>query len=198
VGKVEKQPKQSSNGMNSRRKFLTKAGAGLLVASVPTQSVWATGGLAGSIIASGAGSKLGDIQTIALQSPGRFKNRPEFSAERQRMFSDVFGTNAKPFKSGGFFDDKTLGQILNSPGANKLGGPNIVNFLMVGMYFNALDSAGLNEPHPFSGVYYPVVGAPPRYFPTAEAYAEHLYNIALTNPSGVGFELGNLIDDNHA
>ena len=184
----------------SRRKFIQKASAGILVASIPAQSVWATSGLSGSIVASGAGSKLGEIPSISLQSPGRFKNRSEYSAERQRLFSDVFGTHAKPISHNGFFDDKTLGQILNSPGSNsnKLGGPNNVNFMMVGMYFNALDSAYSDVPHPFSGVYYPVVGAPPRYFASAEEFAAHLYNLAVTNPSAVGHELGLLIDQNHA
>lgn len=189
---------KSTSKATSRRKFLQRASAGLLVASIPAQSVWATGGLSGSIVASGAGSRLGEIPTIALQSPGRFMNRAEYASERARKFSEVFGTNAKPFSNTGFHPDVTLGEILQPPGQSGLSGPSNVNFLMVGMYFNALDSAYSETPHPMSGVYYPVVGAPPRYFSSAEAFAAHLYNLAVNNPAGLGSELGLLIDQNHA
>lgn len=53
---------------NSRRKFLTRATAGAVLATIPAKSVWATG-LTNSIVASGHGSDFAGGKDIKLKSP---------------------------------------------------------------------------------------------------------------------------------
>ena len=80
----------------NRRKFLTRAGVGLVVASLPAKSVWASSnGLAQSIVASGQGSEFTNSKPIKLKSSGFWGNTGGGSAknnvpELSLLFRNVF------------------------------------------------------------------------------------------------------------
>ena len=75
---------------NSRRSFLTKASVGIVVASMPAKSVWASGGgVAQSIVASGHGSDFANGKPIGVLSPGYWKNH--YEQYHALVFSTVFG-----------------------------------------------------------------------------------------------------------
>ncbi|MDO6720392.1 hypothetical protein Q4575_13320 [Psychrosphaera sp. 1_MG-2023] len=83
--------------VSSRRKFLTKSSAGILIASLPAKSVWATGGnIAGSIIASGGSSDWSSSNAVCLRSHGYWKNHLSNidSSYKNKAFKDAF--NAYP------------------------------------------------------------------------------------------------------
>lgn len=83
--------------VSSRRKFLTKSSAGILIASLPAKSVWATGGnIAGSIVASGNSSDWAGGKTVCLHSHGYWKNHlgNVDSSYKNKAFKDAF--NAYP------------------------------------------------------------------------------------------------------
>ena len=88
-------PEQSPQ--HSRRKFLTRATAGVVIASLPAKSVWAAGGnILNSIVASGHGSDFANGKRIQLLSQGFVKNKlPQYHNIR---FSSVFG--GAPFEKG--------------------------------------------------------------------------------------------------
>lgn len=72
---MDKHQSEQLNQQRSRRKFIQKAGAGIVLSSFPVRSVWANGGgLTGSIVASGAGSKYGQESAIALKPAYFFVN----------------------------------------------------------------------------------------------------------------------------
>lgn len=84
----------------SRRKFLTKATAGLVIASLPAKSVWATN-MTGSIVASGNSSVWNEDTRIALLSHGYWKNHDDWQRLdsawnpgrklKNESFKNVFG-----------------------------------------------------------------------------------------------------------
>jgi hypothetical protein len=59
---------QNLDGPSSRRKFLTRASVGAVLATIPAKSVWATG-LTNSIVASGHGSDFAGGKDLALKLP---------------------------------------------------------------------------------------------------------------------------------
>ncbi|MDP4528100.1 hypothetical protein Q3O59_03530 [Alkalimonas delamerensis] len=183
----------------SRRKFLMRTGAGIVIASLPARSVWAgSGGIAQSIVASGHGSDFANGVPVKLQSPGYFMN--SLTSQNHRRFVDVFGgapfnRTGTPYSSLKSGHNATLGDILNSAGNGngKLGGPGNINFHLVGIYLNAYFSA-LGEP----AMYYPIIGHD-KPFADDIAFATYLYQQALDQgPSIYGGALGQLIDHNHA
>ena len=208
---------------SGRRKFLTRAGTGLVIGALPAQSVWATT-LMGSVIASGAASTMGNTSPIKLQSHGRYKNQMAEHPEVQKKFKDVFGRHNRPFSSSGFIKlDKrgggeywpSLWQILSSTGSGitlpnsvkttdsthvkdnnfNLSGPNNVNIQMVTLYLNAYFYSMGGDPS--SNVYYPVIGNERGQFSTPGQFATRLYELAKPNPSSFGNEFGKLINKNH-
>jgi len=172
----------------SRRQFLTRATAGLVIASLPARSVWASGGgVAQSIVASGHGSDFSGGDPIELLSPGYWSNHHlQF---HKLNFYTIFGGRAFT-KMGSPSLKKTLtfGEILVGDSANK--GAGNCNFHMVGMYLNAIN-------HGSFGINYPIIGFG-QPFATASDFAKYLYNKALLNPSGLGSELSAIIDNYHA
>ena len=170
---------------HSRRSFLTKASVGIVIASMPAKSVWASGGgVAQSIVASGHGSDFADGDCIKLRSPGYWmNNNKQFHTLN---FATVFGGPAFPRKSGQAFlaNTVTFGQILTT---NALRGMSNVNFHMVAMYLNALNSG-------LYGVDYPIVGSD-KPFKTQADFARYLYLKAsqIGGAAKLGMELSAII-----
>lgn len=176
----------------NRRKFLTRAGVGLVVASLPAKSVWASSsGLAGSIIASGHGSDFTSGNPIKLQSPGYFKN--SMTSQNGLTFASIFGGPLIDVKSN--TSRVTLGEVLDQPGKKHLGGTNNINFNLVGMYLNAYFGSGRGTGiiEPNLKLYFPVVG-PDKPFKSLSDFALYLYAQALANPRGVSTEIDMLIN----
>lgn len=184
---MQQQP-QNNEVTESRRKFLLKGTAGLVIASLPARSVWASsGGVAQSIIASGHSSDFAKGTKITLLSPGYWKTH--HVEEHATAFYDIFGGKAFS-KSGGatLAKSTTFGDVLCDEGSTFKGDCN-VNFHIVAMYLNAKYSGQF-------GLNFPVVGVN-KPFPTLAAFASYLYTKALYNPGGVGIELGGLITTYH-
>ncbi|TXH98716.1 MAG: hypothetical protein E6Q75_00825 [Rheinheimera sp.] len=174
---------------SSRRKFLTKASVGIVVASLPARSVWARdGGVAQSIVASGHGSDFADGKKIALLSPGYWKNHCQ-GVYHSYNFKTVFNGLAFAKTSGKYLDDSTtFGDILKSKGA-EFKGPGNINFHLIAMYLNALN-------HGQFGLYYPVGQGKP--FSSPGAFAQHIYDKAKSiSPQKVGEELAAIIKTYH-
>jgi hypothetical protein len=195
------QKEQDAVKMN-RRKFLTRTGAGLVIASIPAKSVWASSnGLAGSIIASGHGSDFAGGSTMKFESPGYFRNTA--TSQNSRKFRDVFGGDLidmhlmnHPKRT-----EATLGDVLNNPGGSfgnrngnkqgKLGGSGNINFLLVGMYLNAFFSGR----DPSDRIYYPIAFGHP--FQTPEHFASHIYRATVQNPGQMSALFGDIITTWH-
>ncbi|WP_395344598.1 hypothetical protein PN836_007490 [Ningiella sp. W23] len=135
---------------NGRRKFLRSATAGALIASIPAKSVWATGGLTNSIVASGHGSDMAGNQSLHLQGPDYWAHALE-RHEKLMRFKDIFGRGAYNV-SREKRNKVTVGEILtrNEDGIYEFGGENEINVYLLSTYFNALH-------HGRSGVVFPVV-----------------------------------------
>lgn len=175
---------------NSRRSFLTKASVGIVIASMPAKSVWASGGgVAQSIVASGHGSDFADGDPIGVLSPGYWKNH--YEQYHALVFSTVFGgpafeKNGSPTQPAGL----TFGQILTEKG-DKFKGEGNVNFFMVAMYLNAINHGIVPE------LNYPILGLG-KPFADGAAFASYLYQKALLDAGTLGNELSWIIDNYHA
>lgn len=180
-------PAQVTNSGKSRRQFLTKATAGLVIASLPARSVWASGGgVAQSIVASGHGSDFSGGDPIELLSPGYWMNHE--MQYHKLVFSKIFGGRA--FTKNGAASlplTVTFGQILMY---SSYKGAGNCNFHMVGMYLNAIN-------HGKFGINYPIIGFG-QPFATSSLFAKYLYSKALLNPYALGSELSSIIDNYHA
>lgn len=188
LGAIAMQQQQPHEVTESRRKFLIKGTAGLVIASLPARSVWASGGgVAQSIIASGHSSDFAGGTPIKLLSPGYWKTHQ--TTEHTTKFKDIFGGKAFSTTGGATMDDNvTFGQILTTKGS-AYKGVSTVNFHLVAMYLNAKYSGQF-------GLNFPVFGAG-KPFTSLSAFASYLYTKALLNPSGVGTELNSLITNYH-
>jgi len=179
-----------SGHAKSRRQFLTKATTGLVIASLPARSVWASGGgVAQSIIASGHGSDFASGKPTTLYSAGYWKKNAS-SSQLALNFYSVFGGPA--FASNGnpsLNQNLTFGNILNAKGSLNYKGPADCNFQMVAMVLNAIN-------HGHNGMNFPVIG-PDQPFPDAQSFAAYLYDKALLDPSAIGDELSSLISAYH-
>lgn len=169
----------------SRRQFLTRTTAGVVIASLPAKSVWATtGGIAQSIVASGHGSDFAGGVRMKVLSLGYFKNH-NVAGCHSWSFETIFG--GKPFKKNSSVSaqDNNFLTILQGTGSDAAGASN-VNAHMIAIYM-----AAYMHVNNLGGVYYPVIG--PNKFANLDAFAKHLYAKAKLDPSGVGVELGNII-----
>ncbi|GFD74410.1 hypothetical protein ACI7YQ_13370 [Alteromonas marina] len=147
---------------NARRKFLKRTSAGAILASLPAASVWGQDSLiAGSIAASGTGSDYAGGSSIALLSPGYWKNHTQEWGVVSITASYYSYTNSKPFGygiSGSLMKDSdgnvlsdtdmqnlTLLKILQNPGGGngegnikgKFAGPGNINCYIAEMILNA-------------------------------------------------------------
>jgi hypothetical protein len=196
---------------DSRRKFLQKTTAGVVISSLPATSVWAQsggGGILNSIVASTNASGWTDGQ-MALLSYGTWKTS-QASISEGFVFSDVFGgeplKNGTPLNSNSTFAYKiqsnnytvqaSEANFLQVMEANGSALEN-VNFQICAMYLNAV--YGKNDGSALFGLNFPVVNAVTgRPFAKLSDYATWLYNNAKLNPSGFSSALSDLIINNHA
>lgn len=175
---------------SSRRRFLTKASVGIVVASMPARSVWASGGgVAQSIVASGHGSDFAEGVKIAVLSAGYWKTH--CTTNHSKNFKTVFGGNAfnKTTALPSLSSSLTFGQILLASGKSGLKGPGNCNFHMVAMYLNALHDGEY-------GLKYPLIGTD-QPFKSNSSFAAYLYAKAMQNPSALGTELKGIITTYH-
>lgn len=174
---------------HSRRKFLTRATAGVVIASLPAKSVWASsGGIAQSIVASGHGSDFTQGVRINVKSHGFFKNNPisfDGKSSHTIQFSTVFG--GKPIKGAALSasTDTDFLTVLKAKGNTEFAGPSNVNKHMIAIYLSAV----MDQKNLMPKVYYPLW----KKFGSPEAFAQHIYTRALVYPDKVGVELSNII-----
>ncbi|MFC4700126.1 hypothetical protein ACFO4O_08170 [Glaciecola siphonariae] len=182
-------PAQTTNG---RRKFLQKASAGALIATIPAKSVWATG-LTNSVVASGHGSDMAGGNSLVVKRPWYWVNRLSHLNQHilDLKFSDLFG--GAPYQTTHtFFDGAlTIRQVLaftNDSGHYVYAGPSNFNRLMISAYLSAVysDSAAFD-------VHFPVIGHN-RSYPDDRVFAKKLYKMANGSPSSFALELGKLHD----
>lgn len=185
--------KEQDTAKLNRRKFLTRAGAGLVIASLPAKSVWASQNLCqlNSIVASCHGSDFAGGKRISLKSSGFFGN-----AGKGSQASDGFGIGDKTF-----FDifhgyplptvdlsgtNKTLETLtikdVVTVNNKKFHGEEQVNRFMVATYLNAIFHGSHQD------IFFPVIGSSPT-FTNADDLANYLYESATLNPTGFGLEL---------
>ena len=189
--------KEQDTAKLNRRKFLTRAGAGLVIASLPAKSVWAgSNGLAGSIIASGHGSDFAGGKPLVLKSSGFFGNSGGGSKASSgfgitsNYFCNIFPGNPLPTiapedlqKENKFLETLTMRDILQTDNL-KFHGDGKVNRFMAATYMNAIF-------HGQFGIYFPVIGSSPT-FQTPQDLAEYLYLNGLNNGELFGLELQEL------
>lgn len=139
---------------SSRRKFLRKASAGALIATIPAKSVWATG-LTNSVVASGNGSDMAGGNGLVLKSHDDFYGSRSMipSDILNQKFAAVFNVHPVTNEGGQHPEELTLGDILTKANnAYVHPGYNDFNLMMVSTYLNAYT-------HDTSmGVNFPVVG----------------------------------------
>ena len=160
-----------------RRTFLKRTTAGALIAFIPGRSAWA--GIAGSIVASGNSSDFNQGESTRLQNKDYFRDNVS-----DIDFSDIFGS--KPFNKTGNIkkNDLTFKKILNSKRTSQKG-VNDVNVALVVLYLNAIysDSDG--------NINYPVLN---NYNGDDSAFAQYLFQAAISNPGQAGTDLWNIIN----
>jgi hypothetical protein len=205
-----------ANG-NSRRRFLQKAAAGAVLASIPAKSVWAEGLNSGSILASATASATVLQQRVALRSPGFWLNHDTKVAgiDKEDTFYSVFGgiplgIDEADLPPGYTHETLTLQIILDNPGNGNpdtngngngqhnrpdkgqpenfgLGGSGNINCYLVTMYLNAAH-------HNWYDIYYPIVGY---QHISAAAFATFLYGRAIFDEWQVAETLHDVIVTNH-
>ena len=155
----------TDNKVNSRRKFLQKSSAGVVIASLPAKSVWANG-IAGSIVASGHSSDWASRNSIVLRDGVYIRSTyPSFETVK---FSDYFPNGP----IGGTVPnetDPTMLQVYEAAGSYV----GIENKWMILLLANALADEA-ND----SVIKYPVIA---EYGGSVSDYANALYNAALTS-----------------
>lgn len=184
----------------NRRKFLTRTGVGLVVASLPAKSVWASSnGLAQSIVASGQGSEFNNSTPIKLQSSGFWGNTGSGSAknnvpELAFLFRHVFKYDPLALsswqlkKSGIDIKKITLADTSQVNGVCQGAGKE--NRFITAIYLNAVY-------HGKFGIHFPIIGSSPT-FGTLEDLAKYLYSKASIHGAAFAAELEQLIVKNPA
>lgn len=181
---------EQTTKLNSRRKFLTRAGTGALIASLPAKSVWATNvnGLANSIVASGNTSDFAGGNAVKVQGAEYWKaNKSFLGSFKQTKFVDIFHNNPIINGSMNNLHNKTISNILHADPDSKLAGKGNINHYLVSVYL----SAKYSESALFD-VYFPVVG-PSKPFASLDALAVYLYGHASASPLTLATELDDLI-----
>jgi len=215
------------DGVKSRRKFLKKTSAGVILASLPAASVWGQDSLiAGSIAASGHGSDFAGGSSISLLSPGFWKKHTGHWGTVPVTATYYSMTGGAPFGHGasGIFKDEdgnvlsetqvqnlTLLEILENPGGGngngningKYAGPGNINCYIAEMILNAA-----NHGRTLKGqtIHFPVLfdssnasGQAYRgLFPDINAFADYLHSNAIGKETAMAQELETLLKGNHA
>ena len=192
--KLEAENSSANVAKSSRRKFLVKASAGTLIATLPAKTVWANV-ITNSMVASGHGSDFNAGVTVQLQGPNFW------CAEQSRLgtvlndrFVSIFGGAA--INNAGLFDSHlTLRQVLCDKTTHPSGsetftydGPSGINRLLISTYLSAKFTDNGMFP-----VDYPVVGLNHRPFRTFPLFAHRLYGLAAGNANQFASELHTLI-----
>ena len=183
-----------------RRKFLKRATAGAVIASIPGRSAWAA--ITGSIAASGTGSDFNSGICTQLMTAEEFVS----SGYDNLRFVDIFP--GAPFDSIG--KQKSLHKP-NDPGglksfrfkgilepAAKKGAPpltedrlqnrrgvNDVNVALIVIYLNAIN-------HRSANIHYNVLA---QFENDSQKFANYLYNSISVDPGRGGIELSNFINE---
>jgi len=158
----------------SRRQFLTRTTAGVVIAALPAKSVWAAdGNILHSIVASGHGSDFARGKRIQLLSQGKIKTQLTQYYNYSKSFNEIFG--GEPFDKNLFpatvSGTYTFKQLLDKPGKT-LAGPGNVNLHMIAL-FVAADITDGDPEGTGEDLYYPVVRDGGLSSPIE--FAKHLY-----------------------
>lgn len=191
---------QDATNKLNRRKFLTRTSVGLVVASLPAKSVWASSnGLAQSIVASGQGSEFTNSKPIKLKSSGFWGNPGKGSIgnklpEMSRLFHSVFPGKALALSASQLKKNKidihkiTLGDAAQVNGVCQGAGKE--NRFITAIYLNAVYHGQYN-------IHFPIIGSSPT-FSTLEDLAKYLYGKASIHGGAFAAELEQLINKNPA
>ncbi|EJI84889.1 MAG: hypothetical protein PHE38_05220 [Alishewanella agri] len=190
-------PKDQNAAKMNRRKFLTRTGAGLVIASIPARSVWASsGGLTQSIVASGHGSNFTNSEPIRLKSSGFFGNPGRGSQASSGFgydnvtFSSIFSGPPLPTieerqlkRRKKSMQNITISDVVtvNNTWCH---GDNQVNRFMAALYLNAIN-------HGKFGIHFPIIGSSATFL-TDRDFAIYLYNMGLRHGGQFGLELQQL------
>lgn len=177
------EPKDSQQTNISRRKFLTRTGTGLVIASLPVRSVWANGGgIANSIVASGHGSDFAGGEPLRLLQPSDVAGMSNNSPYNLNFYNTFKGA---PFGVNGNTSSVSFRDITTN--SNKQG-PNSINLYLILVYLSAVHSGS----SPASGIYYPIVGVS-KPFSDYGLFARYLHEQATLNTSYTSQVLANLV-----
>ena len=164
---------------SSRRRFLRKASAGALIATIPAQSVWATG-LTNSVVASGHGSDVGGGQQLVLKHHDYYYDyRSSLNAILDKTFVSVFNVYPVTENGSAHTDPLTIGDIFTKDDSGKYAHPGIndFNLMMISTYINAAH-------HDHVGVHFPVIG-PGSSFESLDQFGKSLGAMASGSTSTV-------------
>jgi hypothetical protein len=202
--------KTRSSETDSRRKFLQKTSAGVLIASIPAKSVWANGG-GGGILNSIAASTHASGWTggcLSLKSHGYWGNTHGEGRSKAVTFQTAFGASALPrFKNGKARWENNGKLAFKESNSWVIAVPEIykhtltlydvisnsqymhvASFQIAAMYLNG-------KHHQEDAINFPVWNSSThRPFASLQYYADWLYS--NINTGGFGEQLGNLIDSN--
>ena len=156
----------TDNKVNSRRKFLQKSSAGVVIASLPAKSVWANG-IAGSIVASGHSSDWATRNNVALRC---FSNSEITSIFGSALYNDYF-VGKSPLGIGVTFNAATSTMVNIF---TQVEGTSSADEWMIMLLANAIVDGDVAY-----GVICPVVG--PNGYSDILAYSEALYSTAAGN-----------------
>lgn len=191
---------------SARRKFLTRTGTGLLIASIPAKSVWAQS-IAGSIAASGHSSDWAEGEAMTLQSHGHWYHPNRGVHDASGITSNdsanlLLGSFKEMFGSplDGNSNDFQLWQGLAAGDNGRKGEKEEnVHMQMITLWLNAAYTdinnytSGFDKPF-----YYPIIGSGGGQFSSKEAFAQHLYSLAAPLPGAAGYDFGCLISNYHS
>jgi hypothetical protein len=90
MDKHDNQDNVTSQG-DARRKFIRGVGTGIVLASLPARSVWATGGNNASVMGSMSTSSAMNTESLCLRSHGYFKNHYNSFSKSYDRYEDCFG-----------------------------------------------------------------------------------------------------------
>ncbi|MFW8590362.1 hypothetical protein ACOI22_06160 [Glaciecola sp. 2405UD65-10] len=172
---------EAKSSLSNRRKFLVKASAGTLVASIPAKPLWATE-FTNSIQASGGPSGFGGNAVVVTKSSAQWVALAEGldSHVLHLTFDSIFGGAPwkRADKSRVYSGSLTVLEVLTTKKTNgnyKYHGPSSINLNMLSLWLNA-------KYHNDSryGINYPVVG-PTAHFKDLHSFGQRVYQISVDN-----------------
>lgn len=169
---------EAKSSLSNRRKFLVKASAGTLVASIPAKPLWATE-FTNSIQASGGPSGFGG-NAVVVTKPSAFWLTCSLGHVGNLTFESIFGSGSTPWKRADksmvFSGSLTVEKILTAKKTNgnyRYHGPSSINLEMISLWLNAKFNGNY-------GINYPVVG-PHAHFQDLHSFGQRVYQISKDN-----------------